>query len=163
MAQTSDTQELKVFLSTHIERPATNDEATKLIKKKLGLKYTSPAQALMVVCEAPPPMESRGQLRARKKQKAIADDAILSDNITDQLWPGMLVADIPDVGKGVVCTKVLQRGNLLCDYNSLLLEGDNASAYLKRSRNWLSKWQRIIMHLSSTCSTMKRKWLDESG
>ena len=29
----SDTQELNVFLSTHIERPTTNDEATKLITK----------------------------------------------------------------------------------------------------------------------------------
>ena len=87
----------------------------------------------MVVREAPPPMESRGPLRARKKLKAIADDAIISDHITGQLWPGMLVVDVPGLGKGVVCTKVFQRGDLLCDYNGLLLEGDNVSAYLKRS------------------------------
>ena len=37
------------------------------------------------------------------------------------------------MGKGVVCTKVFQRVDLLCDYNGLLLEGDEASAYLKRS------------------------------
>ena len=55
-------------------------------------------------------MESHGQLRARKELRAIADDAILSDHITDQLWPGMLVVDVPDVGKGVVCTNVFQRG-----------------------------------------------------
>ena len=59
----------------------------------------------MVVREAPPPMESCGPLRARKKLKAIADDAILSDHITDQIWPGMLVVDVPGIGKGVNSVK----------------------------------------------------------
>ena len=80
------------------------------------------------------------------EQKAITDDALLSDCITDQLWAGVLVADEPGVGKGVVCTKVFERGALLCDYIGLLLEGDKASPYSDTSYLFKFKcWEKLCM------------------
>ena len=67
-----------------------------------------------MVREAVPPMESRGQLRAKKVQKAVTDDALLSACIADQL---MGLSDVPGEGKGVVCSKVRERGALSCEPN----------------------------------------------
>ena len=78
----NETQELKAFLSSNNDRPTTSDEAQQLIKK-LGLKYTTHSHTLMMVREAVPPMESRGRLRAKKVQKAVTDDALLSACIAD--------------------------------------------------------------------------------
>ena len=97
-------------------------------------------------------MESRGQLRARKKQKAIADDAILSDHITDQLWPGMLLTNVPGLGKGLFVQNYSRGGDLLCDYNGHLLEGDEASAYLKRNES-------VLRHIISVQIQMLREFV----
>ena len=71
-------------------------------------------------------------MRAKKAQQALTDDVLLSARISDQLWEGMVRVDVPGLGKGVACTKFFE-GALLCDFNDLLLEGDEASAHVRRS------------------------------
>ena len=47
--------------------------------------------------------------------------------------------DVLDVGKGVVCTKVFERGDfVLCNFNGLLLDVDETSAHVKRCEVTLS-------------------------
>ena len=67
----------------------------------------------MIVRETLMPMESRSQLRAKKAQQAVTDDALPSARIDDQLCAGMLLTDVPDVGKGVVCTKVFEKAGFV--------------------------------------------------
>ena len=55
-------------------------------------------------------MESHAELRAKKAQKTVTDDALLAAGIADQLWAVMVLTDVPGEGKGVVCTKVFARG-----------------------------------------------------
>ena len=67
----------------------------------------------MIVRETLPPMESHSQLRAKKAQQAVTYDALPSARIADQLWAGMLLTDVPDVGTGVVCTNVFEKGGFV--------------------------------------------------
>ena len=72
----NETYELRTFLSVNNGRPSTRDEAIQLMKK-LNLKIITHSRALMIIREAPPPMESRGQMRSKKAQQALTDDVHL--------------------------------------------------------------------------------------
>ena len=63
-------------------------------------------------------MESHAELRAKKAQTSVTDDALLAAGIADQLWAVMVLTDVPGDGKVVVCTS--------------LREGALSSAHVKR-------------------------------
>ena len=106
----------------------------------------------MIVHEAPPPMESRSQLRAKKTQKAVIYDARPPARIADQLWAGLILTDLPDVGKWVVCTKVFEKGALLC--NGLLLEGVGTLAHAKRCEANLS-YDTSYLYMFKCCENFR--------
>ena len=60
-----------------------------------------------------------------------------------------MLTDAPDVGEGVICTKVFENGTLLCDYNGLLLEGDMTLAQALRGES-LVRYEAVRSKVSQS-------------
>ena len=73
----NETYELRTFLSVNNARPSTRDEAI-LLMKVLNLKNITHSRALMIIREAPPHMESRGQT-GRTRAHVTDDDTPCAD------------------------------------------------------------------------------------
>jgi hypothetical protein len=45
----------------------------------------------------------------------------LESHSEDQNWPSIMAIDVPDMGKGVIATTCIPKGNMVCDYHGELI------------------------------------------
>ena len=114
--------------------PSTNADASALIVT-LGLRLLHPL-AVIKLAESMPIPTTRCEKRATKQRKATKHDEWLVNRIRDQMWPGLVVRNsVGSMGHGVCTTKPFLKGEVVCDYNGLVLQGQAARDYIKRADN----------------------------
>ena len=113
---------------------STNVDASALIGT-LGLRLLRPL-AVIKLAESMPIPTTRCEKRATKQRKATKHDEWLVNRIRDQMWPGLVVRNsVGSMGHGVCTTKPFLKGEVVCDYNGLVLQGQAARDYIKRADN----------------------------
>ena len=115
-------------------RPSTNAQARALIET-LGLRRMRPGAVLNMAKSMPIPT-TRREKQATQQRKSTDSDACLRARVVDQKWPGLVVRDsVGSMGRGVCTTKPFRKGELVCDYNGLVMQGQEARAYIRRSND----------------------------
>ena len=125
---------LSEYFASVPTRPSTKADASALIGT-LGLRLLRPLAVIKLAKSMPIPT-TRCEKRATKQKQATNHDEWLVNRIRDQIWPGLVVRDsVASMGRGVCTTKPFLKGEVVCDYNGMVLQGQAARDYIKRADN----------------------------
>lgn len=124
--------EVKAAMDERFQKKPTEQDVTQLLRE-LNLK-----------CSIKPTTVQRfwrekigGRRLVQEKEARMQRETLTLERIDSQDWPGLVINEMGDRGKGVVTLKTFQQGDTMMDYGGLHLSGPEAEVYIDTAEKTL--------------------------